>query len=265
MAALDQTVSARTAKMLLIGDSGMGKTGSLVSLALAGYNLRVLDMDKGTEILYHLLRDNPAAMARVDVEQHGDEYEEKAGALRPKIPLKGFSGAAKTLTNWPGLGKPASWGDKDILVVDSLTMLGRDIMNHVLSLVGKLQTGQPPSQPDWGSAITLQENVLAGLFSLPCHVIVTAHVVNITPEGSVAAKGFPSALGNKLPQKVGSYFNSTLAIKEVGAGPAKKRTILTKDAGMGCKTPAPGRVKDTYSLETGLAEYFEALFGKVKS
>ena len=264
MAALAEHATASTAKMLLISNNGGGKTGSLASLAKAGYNLRIADTDNGTEILFHLLKDDPAALARVDVESCIDKYSEQGGALRPTAPLVGFSKLAKTLTNWPGLGKPSTWTSQDILVLDTLTGAGRSIMNHTLSLAGKLATGQQPSQPDWGHAMSLQENLLAGLYSLPCHVIVCAHVVSIQPEGSPTSEGFPSALGNKLPQKVGSYFNSTLALKFKGVGQAKTRVLLTKDPTLGCKTPAPGKVKDEYSLETGLADYFKDLFGPLK-
>jgi len=264
MVALAQHSSAQTAKMLLISNNGGGKTGALVSLAKAGYNLRIADTDNGTEILFQLLQDDPAALARVDVETCIDKYSEQGGAMRPTVPLTGFSKLAKVLTNWPELGKPSTWGPRDILVLDTLTGAGRSIMNHTLSLAGKLATGQQPSQPDWGHAMNLQENLLAGLYSLPCHVIVCAHIVSIQPEGSPVSEGFPSALGNKLPQKVGSYFNSTLAIKSLGVGQAKVRTIITKDPTLGCKTPAPGKVKDTYPLETGLADYFKDLFGPLK-
>jgi len=264
MAALSTTSAATTAKMLFVGNSGMGKTGALASLAKAGYNLRIADNDSGTEILFHLLKSDPAALARVDVETHVDKYTSQNGVLRAAAPLTGFSGTAKVMTDWPGLGKPSTWGPSDILVWDSLTLGGKFILNHVLNLSGRLAQGQPPQIQDWGMAMELQENVLAGLYGLPCHVIVTSHLVNITPEGEAVAQMFPSALGNKLPQKVGRYFNSTLGVKMVGAGPNKVRTIHTKDPSMGCKTPAPGLVKDTYPLETGLADYFQDLFGPVK-
>lgn len=261
MAALVDHSASNTFKMLLIGNSGMGKTGALTSLALAGYNLRVLDLDNGAEILFQLLKHDKAALARVDVETHTDKYKEVAGAMRAQTPLTGFSGAAKTLTNWPGLGKPSDWTAKEVLVVDSLTLLGRFIMNHVLNLAGRLTTGQPAQIQDWGQAMDLQENVLAGLYGLPCNVIVTSHLTSITPEGEAVPMFFPSALGSKLPPKVGRYFNSTLGVKLVGVGANKRRIITTSDPALGCKTPAPGLIKPEYPLETGLADYAKELFG----
>ena len=43
--------SSKRTRMLLIGDSGAGKTGSIMSLAAAGFQIRILDLDDGTDIL----------------------------------------------------------------------------------------------------------------------------------------------------------------------------------------------------------------------
>ena len=43
-------------KMLYLGHTGAGKTGSLAALAAAGYNVRILDLDKGTQILRDYMR-----------------------------------------------------------------------------------------------------------------------------------------------------------------------------------------------------------------
>ena len=62
MPALSDHQSSQTTKMLFIGDSGSGKTGALASLAAAGYNLRILDVDNGVDILANLLRDPQVAL-----------------------------------------------------------------------------------------------------------------------------------------------------------------------------------------------------------
>src|SRR4051812_44359341 len=49
--------SAKTTKLLLMGDSGTGKTGALASLADAGFNLRILDFDNGIDALFNYLTD----------------------------------------------------------------------------------------------------------------------------------------------------------------------------------------------------------------
>ena len=43
--------SRKYVKLLYLGDSGTGKTGSLVSLVQAGYKLRVIDLDDGLDAL----------------------------------------------------------------------------------------------------------------------------------------------------------------------------------------------------------------------
>lgn len=262
MAALDDHTESDVGKMLMIGNNGAGKTGALVSLAEAGFNVNVLDFDNGVEILKQLA--SPEARARIDVETHVDTYKQSGGKMVPAIPLTGLSGAMKVLDNWPGKGKPTEWGPETVFALDSLTMMGKFAMNHALSLNGRL--GQQAQIQDWGQAMDIQENVCAMLYgTLKCHVIVMAHITYIQPEGEVQQFGYPSALGSKLPPKIGSYFNHTLYVGETGFGQNKKKAIFTKSPSLvQTKTPAPGKVKDSYPLETGLADYFRDM-GFLKS
>ena len=46
-----------SAKVLLIGDSGHGKTGAKAALIALGYKLRMIDTDRGFKILRSLLTD----------------------------------------------------------------------------------------------------------------------------------------------------------------------------------------------------------------
>ena len=57
MPLFDQFAASQTIKALFMGHSGAGKTGALAALAAAGYNVRVLDLDKGVEILAGLAMD----------------------------------------------------------------------------------------------------------------------------------------------------------------------------------------------------------------
>jgi hypothetical protein len=275
MADLFSTPGAIVGKILMIGNNGAGKTGSLVPLAKAGYKIRLLDYDNGYEILMQLLSaekaKDPSLQVDVDVESFTDPYHSQpgTGALRAKD-ATAFTKSMQTLANWPKYGSPATWGADTVLVVDSLTFMGRAAMNHVFKMKGKLASLDPkdmhPSQPDWGDAMGLQENFLAMLGSLKCHVIVMSHITFVTPDGETAQKGFPSALGSKLPPKVGSYFNATLFVTTEGAGANKRRVIQTKSVGLiDTKTPAPGKVKDSYPIETGLADYFKDLYGPLKA
>ena len=110
----------------------------------------------------------------------------------------------------------------------------------------------------------LQETLMAMLTgnTFKCHVIIMAHITFLEGEGEIAKQGYPSALGSKLPPKIGSYFNTTLHTDKIGAGPSMQRIIRTQtQANVNCKTSAPGIVPATLPLETGLADYFLALHG----
>ena len=77
-------------KMLYVGTSGTGKTGSLASLVAAGYKLRVLDLDNGVGTLINYVKKySPELLDNIDVI-----------ACRDK--LKADPARAITLTAVPG-------------------------------------------------------------------------------------------------------------------------------------------------------------------
>lgn len=261
---------ADSAKIIMVGNSGAGKTGALAALAKAGYKVNILDFDNGTEILYHMLKDDPKALDRVDIEKCQDSFKMGINkSIQWVTPLTAFPNALKCLTEWPGQGKPSDWGTDTVLVLDTLTFLGESIMRYVLAANNKLGVSTDPkagaSEPNWGSAIGLQEDFLAMLTSnLKCHVIVMAHLKDIERGG--VNLPFPSALGKKLPPVVNTYFNHALMVKTSGSGSSFKRTIHSKTQGLvELKTAAPASVKESYPIETGLADYFKDLFGPLKS
>ena len=63
MASIKEHTSADVTKLLLVGDSGSGKTAAQASLANAGRNVRILDYDDGLSILPDLL--TPEGVSRV--------------------------------------------------------------------------------------------------------------------------------------------------------------------------------------------------------
>jgi hypothetical protein len=269
MTKLSDHQSAATTKMLFIGDSGSGKTGGLASLAKAGYNLRIIDLDNGLDVLANLLRGNPVAEARVEFETLTDKMRKVGGRL---VPAKAtvWSRTIDLLDNWSpevtkkwspsveaaNLGPLVTWGEQDILVIDSLTMLSTAALNHILAMNARL--GQRPHQSDWYDGQQLVEGMLQTLYddNIKCNVIVISHITYIGEEGG-PTHGYPNTLGKALPPKVGRYFNSCLMARTTGAGTGLRRKILTNTAGaVELKNTAPMQVKPDYPLETGLADYF---------
>lgn len=260
--------------MLLIGDSGAGKTGALASLPEAGYHLRIIDVDNGIDVLKNLLTDEksdyvkryPKAAENVDYVTITDTLKNVGGKL---IPAKAtvWERVVGMLDNWVDgetkLGPITTWGNDTILVIDSLTMLSQAALARVLAMNGRL--GSHPTQQDWGVAQGLVEGLLQMLFDdgVKCNVIVLCHITFIETDGG-PTKGYPNSLGKALPPKVGRYFNTALMARSMGQGTAIKRKILTNTAGVvELKNTAPMRVENEYPLETGLAQYFEAVRGKI--
>ncbi len=257
--------SSQTTKLLYIGDSGAGKSGSLASLAAAGYNLRILDVDNGIDVLANLLRSPEAgypkeALDRVDYETITDPMRNVNGKL---IPAKAsvWQRCVQLLDNWKtetaNFGPISSWTSQDVLVIDSLTMLSTAALNFVLAMNARL--GQKPHQSDWYDGQLLVEGLLQKLYDegVKCNVIITSHIVFLGEENG-PMRGYPSSLGSKFPPKIGRYFNTILMAKTTGSGTGLRRKILTNTAGMvELKNTAPMKVKPEYPLETGLADYFK--------
>jgi hypothetical protein len=270
MPGLSNHQSAVTTKMLLIGDSGAGKTGALASLAQAGYNLRIIDMDNGLDVLSNLLNHpqspyGPEAISRVVYETVTDPMRNVNGKLIPRA-ATAWQRAVKLLDSWESestkLGPVSAWTPQDILVIDSLTLLSNSAMNFCLSMNARL--GQQPHQSDWYQAQQLLESMIQMLYDdgVKCNVIINCHVTYIGEENG-PQRGYPMTLGKALSPKIGRYFNTVLMARSSGTGANAKRKILTNSVPMvELKNTAPLRVKPEYDLATGLAEYFRDVRGQ---
>lgn len=265
--------SSQTTKLLLIGDSGMGKTGALASLVEAGYTLWILDFDAGLDVLANVLRaKNAALLSKVNYETVTDSVRNANGNMIPTATAWTRSG--KVLNDW----KIETLGSKDIIVIDSLTFAGKAAVRFVLNLNGKIQDF--PTFNDYYTAQGLVERLCAALYSdtVKCNVIVMSHVreigethieldskgrqVTVEVEGS--RRGFAeTGTGKALSKQIGRFFNSILLVDIEGIGQSARRIIRTVPHGnIGLKNSAPGIVRATYPIATGLAEYFAAVRGE---
>lgn len=271
-------------KLMLLGDSGTGKTGALVSLVEAGYNLYIADFDRGLDIVRNVLLSKPNAkelLARVNYEQFNDEYKNINGRLVP-VKASAWPNLSKVLSDWPGVGNVEKLGPKDVLCIDSLTFAGRAAVNYICSLNGRL--GQKPYQSDYGDAQVLVANLMDMLHSsaIKCNVVVITHIremgkyyskegvnnkgepITLQFEEEGTRKGYPeTGTGKALSPALGRFFNSVLLVESTGAGTATKRFIYTQPQGnIGVKATAVGTLPLRYPIETGLAQYFAAVRGE---
>jgi hypothetical protein len=275
MPALSDHQSNQTTKLLLIGDSGMGKTGALASLARAGYNLYIVDYDNGLDILANVLRNEPEALARVQFETITDKTRISNGVMIPEG--KAWSNGLRQIDKF--LNGPCK-GPRDVFVLDSLNFAGRAAIRFVLSLNGRIT--DVPRWDDYYTAQGLQDRLLAALYSdsVGCNVVVLSHVREIakthtevdskgraiTVEEEGSRKGYAeTGTGKALSPAVGRYFNALLLADIEGSGPNARRLIRTVPHGnIGLKNSSPTKVKPSYPLTTGLAEYFAEVRGESK-
>jgi hypothetical protein len=270
--------STQAVRMLYIGDSGAGKTGSLASLVTAGFTVRILDLDKGVDILEDYMKNEQSIYGRVSPGLWTQEQAKsrikrlsyvtitepsgiKGGQWLPKA--KAWQQMNNQLDKWKDgtedLGSIATWDRAIILVVDGLSRVCDFAMNFQLSMNARL--GQTPQQADWFLAQGMVERFIKMLTSdeIKCNLILVCHIAFIETD-SGPTKGFPQTLGKALSPKIAQSFNHVLMARSTGSGLNVKRQIFTGTHGMiELKNTAPLRVKAEYPLETGLAEYFRDL------
>lgn len=286
MPSMEDHHGSKVVKLLFLGDSGTGKTGALCSLADAGYKLRILDMDNGANIIRSMFtaagsrykRENLKNIHYVTLTDTVKFISGSPSATK----AKSWPEAVAMLNHWrekvPGValtpgtppvppvyendfGPLTTWTEKDVLVIDSLTFLGKACLNYELSLNSHL--GQRPTQPEWGLAQNRLESILAMLYDddVTCNIVMTAHLKYKEESDGALGKGSPVSLGKALDPLIGRYFNDTIMIGKSGIGKAEKRVIMTSSniatgSLIELKSSNPLAVKAEYPIETGLADYF---------
>lgn len=229
-------LSARSAtspiKLMVIGDSGTGKTGALESLVRAGYKLRILDFDGGLDYLQEALSDSPELLDNVQYATFTNHFKTVNGRVIPKGNPKAWADALKTMeTGKVGQGddaeqwgKPEEWDENTFLVVDSLTMASKAAMLQVLHVNGRLF--EPPQIQDWGQAQGLVEGLIQWICSedIKCNVMVLSHINFIEMQNGLV-KGYPSAVGKALSTTLPRYFNTILNATTKGSGKSATRII----------------------------------------
>jgi len=290
MPALGQHHSSEVTKLLLIGDSSAGKSGSLASLAAADYKLRILDFDNGMDVLKHWLShpkspyviQNPKAIENVHYVTLTDPLKVGLDGKLHYTKAQAWAKAMNLLHHWKegdiDLGKITSWTAQDILVIDSLSMCTTTAHTHHLAMNGKLAA--TPTQNEARRDVGVSQNYIRDLLNLlydkeiKCNVIVTSHVTFVTEQGTAPKPeepnsggmpiGYPSSIGRALSPHIPRWFNNMLIVRAEGAGTMVKRKIYTIPQVVGgqmisSKVSAPLAVASSYPLETGLADFFKAI------
>jgi AAA domain len=262
MPSLSQHQSSEFTKLLLIGDSKSGKTGSLASL-VKKYKLRILDFDNGLDALAQIVkRDAPDRLETVEFRTLRDKLKSTPMGTVVDGTATAFIEALRMLDNWKygtvDLGPPKDWGPECILVLDSFTFFAMAAFNFREPLVPRSRDGKYDVRAVYKDAQDGVEDALALLTaeSFRTNVIVISHVRYVdNPDGT--RKGYPTAIGGALSPQIPTYFNSVALAQ---TGPGGKRQIQTAATAMiDLANPAAFKMLPTLPIETGLATYFETL------
>lgn len=247
-------------KLIYIGDSSTGKTGSLVSLVEAGYKVRMLDMDDGIGMLRaYVKKQCPDKLSAIDYVSFRDKFKIKqSGAYGVDGSPKAFAAAMNALTKWDDGSVPSEWGKDTFLVLDTLNTLGKSALLFA--------EGLDPSNKDprrwFQTGQTAIEHAVAMIMGpdFKTNVIIISHI----SERELAdgtKKGFPaSGVGTALGPTLAKYCNTLVLAETVGFGEKARRRIKTTPTGyVDLKTAAPFAMAAEYPIETGLATIVETL------
>jgi hypothetical protein len=257
MPSLSDHQSSKYTKLILIGDSGTGKTGSLTSLVAAGYKVRVLDTDNGLDSLRAFVKKEcPDKINNVDFETRRDEYVATTqGPIVKKATA--FVDCLKLMQTWSDESSPQEWGPDTFFVLDSMTGLGKAAFEFAKGLN---PAAKDPRQ--WYHAAQQAiENTIALLTSEAFHanVIVISHITYKEQQDGTT-KGWASSIGSALGPTIPKYFNTLVLAERSGFGQNVKRKIKTVPTDtLDLKTAAPFTVDKELPLESGLATLVKAL------
>lgn len=196
------------AKILIYGKPGTGKTGAQASLVAAGYNLRIIDTDKGVRPLYSLLTDPRYPYAKIIAARNIDlrtavryipiDTKMKSTTVRRKTPSGNYTEekllapsashawdkVIDMIDEWKdgdmNLGPARDWGPECILSLDSFSTLATCTYYHSQALNGRLGAREEgyDYQRDIGGAQAQLRRALELLYdsSFNTNVIVISHV-----------------------------------------------------------------------------------------
>lgn len=173
----NQTGSVGYSRILLMGDSGTGKTHFIGTMPKPF----VADFDRG---LATLLGKDIAAV----------QYS-KEDWLEFK----------QELQHWR---KGARYG-RETFAIDSLTQAAEAAMFYVLKKNGRDKA--QPTIADWGEAVREVKDAMDWISTLPCHVIVSAHNQLERDEVLGDIQYRPLVFGKDLPARLGIWFDEVYA------------------------------------------------------
>ena len=216
-------------KIMLLGESGTGKTHSIRTLTDAGLEVFVLFTEPGMEVLSDVPSDKlhwhyvaPSAPAWDDMISSATKINTMSFDALTKLPdinKRKYAEFIEVLTclsdfkcdrTGQAYGAVDSWDSDRVLVMDSLSGLNIMAMNLV--------AGSKPvkSMGDWQVAVDNLERLLTKLcVDTRCHFVLTAHLERETDEVTGGTTLVSATLGRKLGPKLPRFFSEVVHVKRV--------------------------------------------------
>lgn len=280
-------------RLMMCGRPKSGKTGSLVALLNAGFEVGVLDFDGNSDPLKVFtdakMLKNLSVVTLQDRRRLGSGNAGGKEFVQLATDPTALKRAFQALEDWSKFdpehqwGPVKNWGLNRVLVLDSLTSMGDASYERIKFINGRGSMNVRDS--DWGLAMKDQEFTLSKLMSTEyqCHVIAMAHLKMIGPrlerignedtpdlmEAKIAisransemvpTRLYPSALGRALPQDILRHVPACVVAEVDAAG---NRVLITKPSpGIAFDVGVPGKVKGVLPLESGLLDIMSAVAG----
>jgi hypothetical protein len=256
MAKLSTLAASPLVKLVYIGESGTGKTGSLVSLVAAGYKLKVLDIDNNIDVLSQwVMHDCEDKIDNVDVESLRDDVV--AGPNGPIVRPKAYVNAIKLLNKWSDGSVPGQGGPNEVFVLDTLWSFSKAAFEWA-----KQQAPSAKDPRQWYFAAQQSVESVLGMLTSPnfaTNLIIMSHI-SYKDLSEDTVKGYPTAIGQAMGPTIPKYFNTMIQAELAGSGKNARRTIRTLPTpNIDLKNPSPFKMEERYDLGDGLAKIFQAI------
>lgn len=266
MPKISEHQSNRVVKLLLLGDSKVGKTTSLKSLLMAGYRLFIIDMDNLLDPLKNkIMEECPELADNVRYITLRDKRTVTPAGVVIEGPPRAFLEAVRMIRHWKeddeDFGKPAEWGPKCILVIDGLSRLCDSAYDWREPLTPRGKGGDYDKRATYGDAQDHVENLLAAVTSADynTNVILICHGMYMDlPDGR--KKLFPQGVGQKLSPKIPTYFPNYVRYFNQGG----QRQIQLNSDSLIDLAVAKAVGSTTLPADTGLATLFSVLTAEAK-
>lgn len=202
--------------ILIYGGPKSGKTALAAELANLGYNLHVLDLERGSET-FRLVVD-PQNHDKVDI-HNIEDHPSKPTAIKTVSKIIHGAGPVTFCERHGIIACPdckkdeaefatidvREFGPKDVLLIDSLTQLSNSAMIHSLGARAPLMT-KKPEWDNYSAQGQLLDFVLANAQAAPYHTIFISHEADLEQEDG-SFKLAPVGGTRNYSRNIGRFFD----------------------------------------------------------